>query len=185
MPLFLIPIAVLLVLALITLTLPLSLIQRYRMGTARRPARSWVAALNTFGVGVSIILFLLTAALTAAFVPNAFSYSVAGLAGGLALGCIGVALTRWEVSSRTLYYTPNRWLVLAITVGVAARLCFGFWRAWHAWQTTPAEGSWLAESGVAGSMATGAVVLGYYLGFWAGVWRGIGKRRAREAAITL
>ena len=69
-----------------------------------------------------------------------------------------------------LHFTPNRWLVLALTIGIAARICFGFWRAWQAWKLTPGEQSWLAQSGLSGSMAAGAIVLGYYLMFWAGVW---------------
>jgi hypothetical protein len=181
MPLFLIPIALLLALALVVLSLPLSIVQRYRMSTARRPARPWVAALNAAGVAFSAALFLVTAAIATAWVPNAFGYSVGGLAGGLALGWAGVALTRWEVSSRSLYYTPNRWLVLSITLAAALRLCFGFWRAWHAWHTTPAERSWLADSGFAGSMAAGAVLLGYYLAFWSGVWRRVVKHRSKAA----
>jgi hypothetical protein len=83
---------------------------------------------------------------------------------------LGLRLNRWEGSSPTLHYTPNRWLVLALTVVVSVRLAFGFWRMWHAWHTSGTDHSWLANSGVAGSMATGAVVLGYYLAFWLGIW---------------
>jgi hypothetical protein len=60
--------------------------------------------------------------------------------------------------------------VLAITATVALRLCIGIVRGWRAWQASPPDGSWLAESGLAGSMAAGAFVVGYYFVFWAGLW---------------
>jgi len=66
---------------------------------------------------------------------------------------------------------PNRPLVLLITVVVAARVLYGFWRGWHAWQNAEAGTSWLAASGATGSLAVGAVVLGYYFTYWAGVAR--------------
>jgi hypothetical protein len=73
-----------------------------------------------------------------------------------------------------LHYTPNRWLVLAITLIVSSRLLYGFWRGWHAWRFTPQDSSWLAEAGAAGSLGAGAIVLGYYMTYWLGV-----RRRAR------
>jgi hypothetical protein len=170
MPLLLLLLALLALLALIAITLPFSIIGRYRAGTARRRARPWLALMNAFSLGISALFFLVIAAVNSYWVPGAFSYGAAGFAGGLVLGIVGLRLTRWETASQSLHYTPNRWLVLAIMVGVTVRLGFGFWRLWHAWQASPTGHSWLAESGLAGSMATGAVVLGYYLAFFFGVW---------------
>jgi hypothetical protein len=157
-------------LAAIALT-PLMLIQRYRVGTARQRARGWILALNVWGFACSAMLFLATAGITAVWVPNAFLYAVLGLVAGALLGLVGLALTRWHVAEGALYYTPSRWLVLGITLVVTARLAFGFWRSWRAWGFTPDYASWAAESGVAGSLAAGAVVLGYSLLYWAGVRR--------------
>ena len=78
---------------------------------------------------------------------------------------------------------PNRWLVFSITLAVTLRLCFGVIRAWRLWRATPEGGSWVAEAGLAGSMAAGAVALGYYLIFWAGVWI-LAKKHRRETAAT-
>ena len=58
-----------------------------------------------------------------------------------------------------------------MTLLFTARVLYGFWRAWHSWQTAPDDTSVLASFGVAGSMAAGAVVLGYYLSYWMGVRR--------------
>ena len=69
----------------------------------------------------------------------------------------------------SLHYTPNRWLVLAITLVVSSRLVYGMWRSWHAWHARADDTSWIVASGAGGSLAAGAVVLGYYLAYWLGV----------------
>lgn len=166
-----------LVVILALLLMPLTLVQRYRVGTARRSARGWVAAVNLVGIGMSAALFLAGAAVTSWWVPGAFTSALIGLAGGGVLGVLGLALTRWEPSARVLHYTPNRWLVLGITLVVTARLLYGFWRTWHAWQAGLEGGSWLAATGVAGSLAAGGVVLGYYFVYWAGVRRRLKSHR--------
>ena len=177
MPLILVLIALIVIPAIIVLSLPFSIRQRYRAGTARRLARGWVSAFNAFSLATSAGIFLIFAGISSTWLPGAFTYGVSGLLAGCVLGFAGLALTHWEVTHTSLHYTPNRWLVLSITVVVAVRVCFGFWRAWHAWHTTPGDQSWLAASGLAGSMAAGAVVLGYYLTFWAGIWMRLRRHR--------
>jgi hypothetical protein len=100
-----------------------------------------------------------------------------GLAGGGVLGVLGLRLSRWEVTPRSVHYTPSRALVLAITLVVTARILYGFWRSWHAWHAAAGDASWLAASGAAGSLAAGALVLGYYVIYWSGVWRRIGRHQ--------
>lgn len=149
--------------------LPLSLVMRYRAGTARRPARRWVATLNAVMLALSIAFFLIAAAITNVWVPDAFVHAIVGLLIGGGLGVIGLLLSRWERTPTALYYTPNRWLVLTITLVVSARLLYGLWRGWHAWSTGPGDQSWLAAAGAAGSLAAGAIVLGFYFVYWTGV----------------
>lgn len=157
--------------------MPLSLVLRYKAGTARRQARGWVAAINIAGLLLSVTLFLIGAAITSYWAPRAFGYSLLGLGGGIVLGIVGLWLTRWEHTYEGLHYTPNRLLVLAVTLAFTARVLYGFWRGWHAWSAAPGEASWLAAFGVAGSLGVGAVVLGYYLAYWIGL-RARLKRRA-------
>ena len=168
MPLLIV--AVLFVLALVAL-IPLSLVQRYRMGTSRQRARGWLATINLGALALSVTLFLAGAAVTSFWVPDAFTYTTAGLATGILLGIAGLRLTRWEPMAGSLHYTPNRWLVLGITLVVTVRVMYGFWRGWQTWRAGVEGASWLAAAGVAGSMAAGAVVLGYYLAYWIGVRR--------------
>lgn len=163
---------VLLVILLSVILIPITLVMRYRAGTARRRVRGWLATVNAAGLAVSTALFLTAAALTNIWVPDAFAYACAGLVGGGALGLAGLALSRWEVMPGVVFYTPNRWLVLAITLAVTGRLAYGFWRGWNAWQSLAGDTSWAAAAGVAGSLAAGAVILGYYFVYWIGVrWR--------------
>jgi hypothetical protein len=166
---------ILLALLAVVILMPLSLVMRYRSGTTRRPARAWVATLNLATLGFSAGCLLLGSALSSVWVPWAFTYTLAGIAAGCVLGGLGLWLSRWEATSGSLYYTPNTWLVLALTVLIASRVVYGVWRAWHAWHTTPADASWLAASGAAGSLAVGALVVGYYLAYWFGI-----RRRARS-----
>jgi hypothetical protein len=175
-PLIVLPALLLVMLAVIAL-IPVTLVQRYRVGTARRLARGWVTTINLVGITLSTGLFLLGAAVTSAWVPEAFTYALTGFAGGCLLGLVGLSLSRWEVTPRSLHYTPNRWLVLTITLVVTLRVMYGFWRGWQAWRYTMDGTSWLAASGVAGSLAAGAVVLGYYLTYWFGVRRRFVRHR--------
>ena len=172
--------ALVFVLVLIAL-LPLSLVQRYRVGTARRLARGWLATINLAGLAISTGIFLAGAAVTNVWVPGAFTYTLAGLTAGCVLGLAGLAMSRWEATSHTLYYTPNRWLVLGITLVVTGRLLYGVWRAWQSWRTAVDGTGWIVTSGVAGSLAAGAIVLGYYLVYWAGVRRRLSAWQRRRS----
>ena len=174
MPLLILPVVV--VLAVIALV-PISLVQRYRMGTSRQRARGWLASINLAGLSLSAIVFLASAAVTSVWVPHALTYTLGGLASGCALGIVGLWLTRWEPAAGSLHYTPNRLLVLAITLVVTARLLYGFWRSVHTWRAGVDGASWFGAAGIAGSMAAGAVVLGYYLAYWIGVRSRIRKFR--------
>jgi hypothetical protein len=174
----------LIALALIVLTfvfavvmLPFALVFRYRAGTRRRRARVWVATLNAASLSISATIFLVTAAITTRYIPLSFSSGTFGLACGALLGLLGLLLTRWERDGASLFYTPNRLLVLAVTLVVTLRIAYGFWRGWQAARAAQEGTSWIAAIGVPGSLAAGAVVIGYYLVYWAGV-----RSRALRAA---
>lgn len=180
MPFLLLPLVLLLPLAFVLL-LPFSIVQRYRVGTARRMAHPWLATLNVSLISVSAFLFAVGAAVMNLWVPEVFVSAIAGLTGGGILALFGLKLTRWEPAARGLHYTPNRVLVLLITVAVTARIAFGFWRMWHAWEHTAPGDSWVAASGAAGSLGVGGIVLGYYLVYWAGVRRRVRRHRAANS----
>lgn len=149
--------------------LPFALFFRYRSGTRRRRARVWVATLNAASLAVSATIFLITASIATRFVPYSFTFATAGLACGAILGLLGLVVTRWERDGQWLFYTPSRLLVLAVTLVVTLRIAYGFWRGWQTWRAAQEGTSWIAAIGIPGSLAAGALVIGYYLVFWAGV----------------
>jgi hypothetical protein len=166
---------------LITLLLvPFALVLRFRAGTTRRRARRWVIGLNLGATLFSSCVLLVTAAVSNVWIPNAFHYTLIGAASGFALGLVGLAMSRWEDTAYGLHYTPSRWLSLLLTLVVAARIGYGFWRAWMAWQTTPPGQSWIANAGAAGSMGAGAMVLGYFVVYWAGLHRKVRTYESRR-----
>lgn len=171
MPLLIVAL-VALVLVLPLILLPISIVQRYRVGTARRQARAWVATLNVVGFLLSACVLVMTSAITELWVPLALRGAAAGLTAGVLLGVIGLWLSRWERGDGALYFTPNRWLVGVLTLLVLARLGYGAWRTWDAVSSWGASPGWLASAGVPGSLAAGALLIGYGLGFWSAVrWR--------------
>jgi hypothetical protein len=170
MPLLLL--VVLLPVVLIAL-MPLILIQRYRVGTARRMARPWTATLNVVLMTLSVISFLAGAAVTAVWVPNAFTGAAAGFALGVGLGIVGLLLTRWEPARSTLHYTPNRWLVLIVTFVVSARVLYGLWRSWTVARAGVYGIPMVLAFGIPESLAAGGIVIGYYFAYTVGLRRRI------------
>lgn len=169
MPLiFLVPLLLLAFLALLAVLVPVSLVLRYRGATARRQARGWIANLNLLGITMSAGLFVLTAALTSLWVPGTLPYTLAGMGAGAVLGGLGIAASRWEATPHSLHYTPNRWLILVLLLVVASRMGYSVWRLWHFYRA-PGEASWITSIGIPGSMAAGALVVGYYLAYWIGL----------------
>jgi hypothetical protein len=178
-PLLFLPVLIVLALATVIALIPLSLVQRYRVGTAPQRARGWLATINLTGLALSAVLFLVSAALTTIWIPGALTYAAGGLCIGLLVGMIGLRLTRWEPAADALRYTPNRLLVLGMMLIVGSRVVYGLWRAWESWTAGLRGQSWLVGAGVRESMAAGAVVLGYYLAYWTGVRRRF-QRHARR-----
>jgi hypothetical protein len=158
---------------LVIALMPFILIQRYRMGTARRLARQWVATLNLVLMAVSVCFFLTGAAITAFWVPNALGGAAAGLVAGLGLGALGLLLTRWEPTAATLHYTPNRWLVLLVTLMVSARVFYGLWRSWKVAEAGVYGTQMVLAFGIPSSLAVGGAVIGYYIAYTWGVRRRI------------
>jgi hypothetical protein len=151
---------------------PLLLFQRYRIGTSRREARPWLATVNVVVMGVSAVFFLGGAAFTSIWIERALAGAAAGAGIGLVLGIVGLLLTRWEATHRSFHYTPNRWLVLGVTVVVAVRLLYGFYRSLLA-ARAGIDGSGLVIAfGIPESLGAGGIVIGYYLAYGVGLrWR--------------
>jgi hypothetical protein len=160
--LLLLPLALLFFLLLWVLLVPVALWQRYRLGKARRRVVPWLVGLNAWLLLLSTAVFVCSAWFVGFWVDSALSFSFAGLGVGAVVGLVGLAMTRFEHEGGAQFYTANRWLVLALTLIVAARIGYGVWRAWHAWQAD-SSALWLAQQGSV--LAVGGLVLGYYLAY--------------------
>ena len=169
MPLIILALLVFVLLALAGVVL-LSLAVRYRAGTARRQARRWVASLNVWVTSFSALFFLSFTLLLSFWVGSAFRFALIGMAFGSILGLVGLAMTRWESQPEGAFYTPSRWLALLVTLAIAARFVYGWWRATHS--GSPPSGdqhSLIAASGTQLSVAVAAGLIAYYLVYSIGV----------------
>lgn len=158
MPLLLLmPLLIAGVLALWASLFPLAIIQRYRFGKARRRVQPWFVRLNAWVLAASTLLFVAFAWGMERWVQGALVDALVGVATGGAIGCLGLALDRFESTPEGFFRTPNRWLVLSLSLLVAARVVFGLWLVWS---DGPADGSadWLTRGGLVG---VGGVLLGY------------------------
>ena len=160
----------------------LSLALRYRAGTARRQGRRWVASLNVWMTSFSVAFFLSFAFLISFWLGTAFRFALIGMCFGAFLGLIGLALTRWESQREGLFYTPSRWLALLVTLAIAARFVYGWWRATYSGSTALGEQHWLmTASGTEVSLAVAAGLLAYYLVYSIGVRVLLARHEHRRA----
>lgn len=159
------PVAVLLLVMLMLVLLPFGLVQRYRYGSSRRRAYPRLLRLNAWLLVVSTLMFAVAAWITGHWVPHAPMFAVAGLLLGALLGIVGAWTTRFEHVDGRSHYTPNRWLVLSLTLLVVVRIALGVWQAWR----TPPVGdpgllaTLLADHG--NLFGIGGVLLGYALAY--------------------
>jgi hypothetical protein len=160
----------------------LSLALRYRAGTARREARRWVARLNVWATSFSAVFFLSFTLILSFWVESAFRFALIGLGCGAILGLLGLAMTRWESRSDGLFYTPNRWLALIVTLAIAARFAYGWWHATHYGSSAPGAQHWfITASGTQFSLAVAAGLIGYYLVYSLGVRLQVARYEQRRA----
>jgi hypothetical protein len=162
MPLLIVPLAVLVLLLLWLLLLPLSLWQRYRLGKARRKAWPWLVKLNSWLLLASSLVLLVSMAVTNIWWPGAFVYALAGWGIGLVTGFAGLWLTRFEATPQGLFYTPNAWLILLLTLLVTARIAMGFVEMWRYWQGKQAL-AMIPVLDHASLFAVAGLLIGYYL----------------------
>lgn len=148
---------VLLPLVLVALT-PVLLIQRYRVASSRQPARRWLIILAIVSTGISLVFLLVSSALTNIWIADAFGDTSLGIVAGCVLGIGGLMLTQWEATHRSLHYTPNRWMALAIVLLIAGRVAFGLYRIGTA-----------DTFGIAESLGVAGLLLGYHLTYNVGI----------------
>jgi hypothetical protein len=174
--LLLLPLLVVAIVLLWALLLPFAMRARYRAGTSRRRAQGWVVGVNAWLLLASVAVFALGAAIAQAWLAHAVRDATLGLMLGVAVGIAGLWLTRFERTADGLYYTPNRWLVLALVWIIAARIVLGMWTAWQRMgdEVATTGTQWLHAGGWLG---VGGLLLGYWVAYTWGL-----RARVRRAA---
>jgi hypothetical protein len=171
MPVLIIPLLLAVLLMLWLVLLPLSLWQRYRYGKARRMARPWLVTVNAWGMLFSVLAFVAVSAISAAWWPGSLGYAAAGIAVGVAVGGLGLAITRFDTTPHGLFYRPNPWLSLSLTLLIAGRIAMGFVQVYRQLRGGQAQ-SFLAALDHASLLAVAGLLLGYYLAYaWGLKWR--------------
>lgn len=163
MPLLILPLIVIAVFGLWVLLLPLSLWQRYRLGRARRRPQPWMVRGNAWLLLASLPPWFGGAWVAGHWVPHALRDAGLGLAIGVLAGIASLWMTRFERDAEGLAYTPNRWLVLAMTSLLALRVALAGIAAWRHWQAGAAVAGTLPHA--AGLVLVGGVLLGYQLAY--------------------
>ena len=130
---------------------------------------STTAIVGSSNLTASALLMVASAWLLALWVDGALLHALAGLAGGVVLGIVGLWLTPFEHGPDGMFYSPNRWLALALTALVAARIGYGLWHGAQLWRGDAGHAAWLAQQG--SLLAMGGLLLGYYLATSWGIWR--------------
>lgn len=155
--LLLLPLLLAAVFALWVLLLPLAIVQRYRHGRARRRVQPWFVGANAWLLALSALVFLASAWGLGHWVPGALPDAALGLGAGLLAGLAGLRLDRFEATPQGFFRTPNRWLVLGLSLLLAARIAVGAWLAWQ--ELAGSAGlAWVTRGGL---LAVAGVLLGY------------------------
>lgn len=157
MPLLLIALLVAGLFVLWVLLLPISIVQRYRYGKARRRVLAWAVRLNSWLLAISVFVFVASSWVAAMWVDHALLDAVLGLGAGGVIGMVGLSLDRFEVTPQGLFRTPNQWLVLGLSLLLAGRIALGLWLAWRDGPDTAMAG-WATQGGLIG---VAGVLLGY------------------------
>lgn len=115
---------------------------------------------------------ILTAAAAAIAIVTAHDVRIlaalaAGIAGGAALGYVGLRHTRFEVQSDGRFYTPHTYIGIAVSALFLGRLLYRFLTVYDG--ALPNHGFSGAYQGSPFTLAVFGVVVGYYVFFYLGV----------------
>ena len=165
--LLLVPLLALCLALFIALMLPLSLLQRYRLGRKRRKVWPWANRLNTLFAWISLLLFLLGAWASNVWLEGALAMAWAGLGSGMLLGLVNIALSRIERSADGVHLTPSAAIVLALVLLVVARIVMGGWQlVEHGfdWQARTRDVAWFLRP--SSLFAFGGLLVGHGLAWY-------------------
>ena len=151
----------------------LLLYRRLRRHIGRQPLQAWRVGMRLAGAGIAAVALLLIG-LAGALGGSASGFGVlAGLAGGIVLGAVGLRRTRFETTDQGRFYTPHPWIGIALAALMLGRLAYRFvvvrGAAHAALATDPTLLGTLHRSPL--TLAIAGLLVGYFLRFSLGLWR--------------
>ena len=151
----------------------LLLYRRMRRQIGRQPMQAWRIGLRLAAMAIAAIVLLLIGLGGAMGGSVAGLGVLAGLAGGIVLGGIGLRLTRFETTAEGRFYTPNPWLGIALACLMLGRLAYRFVVV-----RGVTDASLATDPNVLGTLhrspltlAIARLLVGYFLRFSLGLWR--------------
>lgn len=129
-----------------------------------REGRMWVR------VGILTVVAAF-AAIATAHNLTVLAALLAGIAGGAALGYVGLRYTRFEVTAEGRFYTPHAYIGIVVAALLMGRLLYRFLSVYDGTAPAAAAGRGFA-AGLQGSPLTLAVfgaLVGYYVLYYLGV----------------
>jgi hypothetical protein len=142
-----------------------SLYRRVRRNIGRQPLRA-----TQLKVRIAILM-MVTLLITTSLARGAdlLLWLALGAAGGSALALWGVQLTRFESSPQGIFYTPNAYLGIAVSLLLIARIVYRIVQMGPSLQSPQAMSIY---AGTPMTMGLFGLVIGYYLAYCAGLlWR--------------
>lgn len=142
-------------------------------------ARMWVrVGILTVLTGIVVTL----AIIGPAHDPSVLEGLTAGIAGGAALGYLGLRHTKFEVTSQGRFYTPHTYIGLIVTALFVGRLLYRYLSLYDGTHPAPtAGGNFGATFHGPFTLAAFGVVVGYYVLYYLGVLQ---RTRITPAAIA-
>lgn len=152
------------VLAAIAVLVMLALYRRFRRLFGRQPLRPARLKFRIALLGVVGIMILARG-------MHAMDFAAAGLLGlaaGAALAYVGLRLTRFDVAPGGIFYTPNGYIGAAISALLIGRLAYRFQVLYPAVQADAGDPLGAIQRSPL-TLATFALLIGYYLAYYAGL----------------
>ena len=142
-----------------------SLYRRVRRNIGRQPLRA--TQLKVRIAMLALATFLITTSLASGV--DLLIWMAIGAAAGIALAYWGVKLTRFESSPQGIFYTPNPYLGIAVSMLLIARIGYRMMQIGPALQSPQAMTMYTSTPL---TMALFGLVIGYYIAFCVGLlWR--------------
>ena len=148
---------------LIAAVLVWAIYRRLRRSFGRQRVR---AGLMWLRIGILTALAAAIAIVTAHDV-RVLAALAAGIAGGVALGYVGLRYTRFEVQSDGRFYTPHTYIGVAVSALFFARLLYRFLTVYDG--GLPNRGLAAAYQGSPLTLAVFGALVGYYVFYYLGV----------------